>query len=245
MRAIIIDDETRAVKSIELALNQYCPDVTVVGKAYNAKDGIIEISDKKPDIVFLDIEMPFTTGIELLESSPNREFDVIFVTGYAEYAIKAFKLNAIDYLLKPLNVLELIEAIKRVKENSKNYHVSHQKIDQLSRVFLDKFPVSSMKGTDYIKLREISHFQADGSYSKIHTLNNKTYTISKNLKEVEEQLNSTMFFRVHKSYLINLEHIKKLSPSKDGGTVMMSNDAVLEIARSRKALFLELLNKLS
>ncbi len=241
IKAIIIDDEKSAVISIELALKEYCPTVEVIGKAYSAKEGIKEIETKKPDLVFLDIQMPHTTGIELLEQIDQRNFDVIFVTAYNEYAVKAFKLNAIDYLLKPISIPELIKAVHKVSDTKGNQFTSTDKLDKLKASLSGKVGLPFSSGTEFIKISDIIRVEADGSYCKIITTDGKERLVSRNLKEIQTSLENESFYRTHKSHLINLEHIKKYSPLKDGGTIEMADGAKIEIARTNKAEFSALL----
>ncbi len=244
IKAVIIDDEKSAVISIEIALKEYCPTVEVIGKACSAKEGILEIETKKPDLVFLDIEMPHMTGIELLEQIEQRKFDVIFVTAYNEFAVKAFKLNAVDYLLKPVSIPELIRAVNKVSESRKNQTAAAYKLDNLKASLSGKVGLPFSSGTEFVKISDIIRIEADGSYCKVITSDGKTRLISRSLKEMQTSLEEESFYRTHKSHLINLEHIKKYSPLKDGGLVEMADGANIEIARTSKAEFASLLKDL-
>lgn len=244
IRAIIIDDEKSAVTSIELSLKEYCLDVEIVGVAYKALEGIKEIELKKPDLVFLDIQMPHMTGIEMLEKIGNRNFEVIFVTAFNDYAIKAFKLNAIDYLLKPISIPELIKAIHKVKEAKLNRVNMEDKLERIKAALSGKVGLPFSSGTEYIKISEIIRIEADGSYCKVITTDAKIRLISRNLKEMQHALDGESFYRTHKSHLINLEHIKKYSPLKDGGLCEMADGSQIEISRNSKAEFSTLLKNL-
>ncbi len=244
IKAIIIDDEKSAVTSIELALKEYCPTVELVGKAFNAKDGLKEIETKKPDLVFLDIQMPHTSGIELLEQIEQRSFDVIFVTAFNEFAVKAFKLNAIDYLLKPISIPELIKAVHKVTVSKSNQTGLADKMERLKASLSGKVGLPFSAGTEYLKLNEIIRIEADGSYCNVITTDGKKRLVSRSLKEMQTALEGESFFRTHKSHLINLEHIKKYSPLKDGGLVEMADGVSVEIARTSKAEFSALLKDL-
>lgn len=244
IKAVIIDDEKSAVISIELALREYCPTVEVVGKSYNAKDGILEIETKKPDLVFLDIQMPHTSGIELLEQLEQRNFEVIFVTAFNEFAVKAFKLNAIDYLLKPISIPELIKAVNKVSLSKSNQLSSDDKLNKLKATLSGKVGLPFSSGTEFVKITDIIRIEADGSYCKVITIDGKSRLISRNLKDMHTSLEDESFYRTHKSHLINLEHIIKYSPLKDGGLIEMADGAKIEIARSNKAEFSALLRNL-
>lgn len=244
IRAVIIDDEKSAVTSIELTLKEYCPSVEVAGTATSAKDGMAQIEVHKPDLVFLDIQMPHMTGVELLEKIGHRDFDVIFVTAFNDYAVKAFKLNAIDYLLKPVSIPELIRAVNKVIEGKGSRKELPEKMDRLKASLSGKVGLPFSSGTEFIKINEIIRIEADGSYCNVITTDGKTRLISRNLKEMQTALEGESFYRTHKSHLINLEHIKKYSPLKDGGLIEMADGTNIEIARGNKAEFSALLKNL-
>ncbi len=245
IKAVIIDDEKSAITSIELALKEYCPGVEVVGSANKAIDGIKEIQSKNPDLVFLDIQMPHMTGIELIEQMGNRNFDVIFITAHNGFAIKAFKLNAIDYLLKPVSIPELIKAVHKVSESRANGNISAQdKLEKIKAALSGKVGLPFSAGTEYIKISDIIRIEADGSYCKVITTDGKNRLISRNLKEMQTALEGESFFRTHKSHLVNLEHIKKYSPLKDGGSCEMADGVHVEVSRTVKAEFSALLKNI-
>ncbi len=245
IKAIIIDDEKKAVKALEVALKEYCPDVEVIGIATSPVEGIREIQQKNPDLVFLDIEMPAMSGIELIEQFANRHFDVIFVTAYNQYAVKAFRVSATDYLLKPVNVMELINAVKKITERRKNNPGIAPEVntEKLKIALSGKLALSTLTGTEYINIKEIVRIEADGSYSRVFTSDRKMRLVSKNLKSFEESLEGESFFRTHKSHLINIEHLVKYSPVKDGGTVEMSDGSDIPVARSVKPLLSDLISR--
>lgn len=243
LKVVIVDDEKSGVIALELSLKEFCPEVEVVGVAHSALDGIKEIQTKSPDLVFCDIEMPFMSGIEMIERISNRTFDVIFVTAYNQYAIKAFKLSATDYILKPVNVLELINAIKRIQEKRKFVIDSNVKMENLKYALSGKISLPCIDGSEFVKIDEIIRVEADGSYSKIFTNDGKMRHVTKNLKFFEDSLETESFFRTHKSHLINLSYIKKYSPLKDGGIIQMSDGSEILISRNVKNDFSEMLNK--
>lgn len=244
MKAIIIDDEKDAVISIEIALREYCPSVEVVGTANSSRDGIAEIEAKQPDLVFLDIQMPHMSGIELLETfGENRNFEVIFVTAFNEFAIKAFRLSATDYLLKPINIVELINSVKRLTLKHTPLTSVNERVKKLQAALAGKLSVPTTHGMEFLALNEIIRIQADGSYSTIFCVNKKSMLVSKNLKELQTALEGESFFRTHKSHLINFEHIRKYSPTKDGGYIEMSDGSSVEVARTHKTELAEILDK--
>ena len=242
MKAVIIDDEKNAVISIEIALKEYCPQVEVIGTATSAKDGIKEIQSKKPDLVFLDIQMPHMSGIELLEAfGEDRSFDVIFITASNDFAIKAFRLSATDYLLKPINIVDLMNSIKRLLAKRIVIQPINERIEKLRAALSGKLSVPTLHGMEFISLQDIIRIQAEGSYAKFFCVNKKQLLVSRNLKEFQNSLESESFFRTHKSHLINFHHIKKYSPNKDGGYIEMSDDSIIEVSRTHKTELAEIL----
>ncbi|HYG51888.1 MAG TPA: LytTR family DNA-binding domain-containing protein [Flavobacteriales bacterium] len=244
MKAVVIDDEKNAVISIEIALKDFCPEVEVVGTAVSAKAGIEEIRNKKPDLVFLDIQMPHMTGIEMLEVLGNeRDFDVIFITAYNDYAIKAFRLSATDYLLKPLNITDLVASVKRLLERKEKVQPMNQRIQRIKAALSGKLAVPGSNGTEFIALDDIIRLEAEGSYTKIFCSGKKQLLVSRNLKEFQTSLEGEPFFRTHKSHLINFRHIVRYSPVKDGGHIEMSDGSVVDVARTQKAELAQILQE--
>jgi two-component system LytT family response regulator len=236
MKAIIIDDEKDAVISMEIALREYCPEITVIGTAGSAKDGLAEIQSKQPDVVFLDIQMPHMSGIELLESFGNeRNFEVVFVTAFNDFAVKAFRLSTTDYLLKPVNIVDLMSAVKRLASRQNATLSVSDRVKKLQAALSGKLAVATASGMEFIPLNEIIHLQAEGSYTRLFCTGRKSLLVSRNLKEFQTSLEGEPFFRTHKSHLINFEHIKKYSPTRDGGSVEMSDGAIVDVARAHKA----------
>lgn len=243
IKVILIDDEENALISLELALKEYCPGIDVIGTATSAKDGIKEIQDKKPDAVFLDIQMPHMTGIEILETlEEERDFDVVFVTAYDDFALKAFRLSATDYLLKPLSVKDLVEAAKRLSERKGQTITLEHRTKKIRAALDGKISIANTSGNELIDLNDIVRIQADGSYSNIYFAERKPLLVSKNLKEFEETLEGESFFRVHKSHLINLKYVQEYLPVKDGGTLKMKNGVLVEVSRTRKAELAHIFN---
>lgn len=243
IKAILIDDEKNAITALRLALEAYCPDVKIVGTAQSATEGIREIRSNDPEVVFLDIQMPHMSGIELLEAlGADRNFDLIFVTAFDEFAIKAFRLSAIDYLLKPIGVTELKEAVKKVIDRRGVLETVPVRAAKLREALKGKLAIPGKRGNEYVELSDIIRIEAEGSYSFIHFTNRRPLLVSKNLKEFQSSLEADTFFRVHKSHMINLRFIKEYSPSKDGGQLKMIDDSLVEISRIRKAELVAILN---
>ncbi len=246
LTAVIIDDEIDAVYSIELIINEYCSTVSVVGKANSAFSGRELILEKKPDIVFLDIEMPRSTGFDLLEMLPERNFEIIFITAYNNWAIKAFKYSAIDYILKPVDIDELIDAVNKAEKRLGKTDNSHEKYQVLlNNIKINsnkKISIATTEGIEYVEINKIIRFEGEGSYSKVFLVNKNMLLVSKNLKEFEELLSHYNFFRTHNSHLINLDYVKKYI-LKDGGHIEMKDDSIVSISRRKKDLFSEMMQK--
>ena len=244
IKAILIDDERSCTESLTIELNRYCPNVVVVEKCNSAEDGIIAITKHHPDLVFLDIEMPWMNGFELLESFRSIDFEVIFVTAYDKFAIKAFRFSAVDYLLKPIHKDELMEAVTKV-ERRMDKSLSKEHLQVLLKNIrsagtpLPNLAVPTMEGLDFISVKDILYCKADSNYTQIITSDQKNPIISRSLKEVEAMLSDHSFFRVHQSYLINLIHIKKYIKGQ-GGQVVMSDGTHINVSRSRKEELIQL-----
>jgi two-component system, LytTR family, response regulator len=245
IKAIIIDDEKKAIIALEAAIKEYCTQVEIVGAAHTALEGIKEIQTKNPDLVFVDIEMPSMSGIELVEQFVNRKFEVVFVTAYNQYAIKAFKVNATDYLLKPLNIMELINAVQKIsdKKEKQPENPTPIPIEKLKIALSGKLALPTASGSEYVNINEIIRIEADGSYSKVFTIDGKMRLVTKNLKSFEDSLEGESFFRTHKSHMINIEHIKKYNPLKNGGLIEMADGNEILVARSVKNTLVELITK--
>jgi two-component system LytT family response regulator len=234
MKAIIIDDEPDAIKSLSIMITDFCQNIEIIGTANSALAGIKQINKLSPELVFLDVEMPDGTGFDLLDSIPNRNFQLIFTTAYEHYAIRAIRTHAIDYLMKPIDIDELIKAETNINENA---HLnSSARNTNLVQTFkedkLTKIPISMKNEYLLMELDDIYFIKSDGSYSIIHT-HKRNYTTSKNLKHYENLLNENGFLRVSNSHLINTKKIEKYL-REDGGVIKLSNEAKIAISRNRK-----------
>ncbi len=212
LRAVIIDDEKLARDVIFNYLNEYCPDVEVVAQASSVKAALSAIQKTTPDLVFLDIEMPDGTGFDLLNKFEKIDFKIIFVTAYSEYAIKAFRFSAIDYLLKPVKIDELIDAVARVR-SAGTPGISAEIISSLLNNLRSSSPkqstliIPNIKGFEVLRVSEIIMCQADGYCTNFHLSGNRKVVSSKNLKHFDGLLEDQNFLRVHHSYLVNLDHV--------------------------------------
>jgi two-component system LytT family response regulator len=242
LRTVIIDDEPNAVEFINTVAGEYCPELEIVGKAYNVSEGVSRILELKPDLVFLDVEMPNGTGFDLLSHFPEKEFDVVFITAFNHYAIKAIKFSAVDYILKPLNISEFVDAVNKVvqKRNSvSNNNNESFKIlmENLKAPIPSRLAIPTAEGMEYLNPKEIIRIEADRSYSWFFLTGNRKILVSKNLKEFQDLLSDRYFFRSHNSHLINLKYVHKFV-RKDGGYIEMQDGAQIPISRNRKDLFL-------
>jgi two-component system, LytTR family, response regulator len=254
LRAIIIDDETNARESLTQLLAFVCPEVEICGEAKNVDLGIQLIEKQRPNLVFLDIQMPGKTGFDLLTSFENIDFGVIFTTAYQEYAVKAFRFSAIDYLLKPIDPDELQNAVEKYKNQTES--IDQQQIKILQEYMDDststgitqrqkngnhRIALPTAEGLHFVMMDDIIHCESLGAYTKFYLTNAKPIVVSKILKEYDEILENYYFFRVHQSNIINLEHIKRYVKG-DGGQVWMSDNSEIEVSRRRKDEFLALLS---
>jgi two-component system LytT family response regulator len=239
---VIIDDEQDAVDFISSIISEYCPGLEVKGKANNVKSGIEVIKDIKPDLVFLDVEMPNGTGFDLLTNFPEKTFDVIFITAFNHYAIKAIKFSAVDYILKPININEFIESVDKVINKRKNNPLEgRENIEALLENIRSSHPtrlvIPTSDGKEYLNPQDIIRIEADRSYSWFYLSGKRKILVSKHLKEFQDLLSDRNFFRPHNSHLINLDFVKKYV-RLDGGYIEMADGSQVPVARNRKDLFM-------
>lgn len=240
LKAIIIDDEERARRVLSSILEEYCSDdIEVISDCENVPMGVLEINRKNPDVVFLDIEMPDYSGFELLEFFKEVDFEIIFVTAFNKYAVKAFEVSAVDYLLKPVKIDQLEAAVGKLKEKL-NYLSMYDRLELLKTNIetekIKKIAVPVSDGFVLIKIDEISNIDADGSYSRLHLIDGTNMLVSKKLIYFEDLLsNQVNFFRTHRSHLINLAMVKKYS--RHESEVVMENKHRIKVAREKKVTF--------
>jgi len=247
IKAIIIDDEQLAIESLQWEIENFSQDVKIIETFTNPKDAISGINYLKPDLVFLDIEMPEIDGFQLLQLLDYKQFDLIITTAYNQYAIQAFKANAIDYLLKPVDPDDLIKAIDKVKSrqlnqsSTKNIETVLSKLVQGNIDRHKKVPLSLNNKIVLIEPDNILYCKSDGSYTTVFMRDKTEYLVSKNIKHIEDLLPSDTFIRIHKSYIVNLNEIKELI-KQGSGEIVLSNDKIIPISRSHRKRVFEALN---
>jgi two-component system LytT family response regulator len=248
IKAIIIDDEKHCSDNLHWQLKQYCPEVEVKAICNNAEKGLQEIYNQQPQIVFLDVEMPGMNGFEMLEKLPEINFDIIFTTAFNQYAIRAIKFGALDYLIKPIDKDELVEALDKnirrtTRESLKQLTALLSHIKKNNDFSLQKIALPTLHGYDLIPLINIMYCESKSNYTNICLNNSQQILISKTLKDVEELLNMEPFFRVHKSFLINLHYAIRYNRG-EGGSLVLSNDIVIPVSRNKKEELLQLITHL-
>ena len=240
---VLIDDEQGARESLANLLSKYVDNIEVIGKADSASTGYNMIQELKPNLVFLDVEMPNGNAFDLLEKFETIDFHIIFVTAYDHYAIKAIKYSAIDYLLKPIDLDELRSAVEKYKALSGKSKDINEKIKLLlsnlsNDVGAKKIVVPDNEGLNLIHLQDIVRCESDGDYTNIDLANGKRILSANTLGDYEDLLTNSGFFRIHRSSIINLSHIKKYIRG-EGGSVVMSDGSEVEVSRRKKAEFLD------
>lgn len=241
MKAIIIDDEKRARVNLTLLLQEYCPDVEVLAECENLSAGVKAIRKLKPNVVLLDIEMPGHSGLELLDFFDDDEvgFAIIFTTAYNEYAVRAFKFSAIDYLLKPIIPEELQSAIKRAEKQQQKFGNYKALKENIASTSLDKIAVPSGSSLIFIDVRNILYIKGEGAYSEVNMLDSTKHVVSRNLKNFEDILcQSPDFFRAHKSYIVNLGYVTSYNKA-DGGSLFLNNGISVPLSPDKSQVILE------
>lgn len=239
IRAIIIDDEASARENLSLLLNRFCPNIEVVGTFNLLQKGVAFIKEQPIDVVFLDVEMPENAGFEIVDFFDEINFDIIFCTAYDQYAIKAFELSAIDYLLKPVDVSRLKQAGLKLLEKQ-IFRTSKEQVKHINGSFRNTLKIVDKGERVFIQKTDIIAIEGQSAYSKIYTTQ-KNYTASRNIAQLEEALESDRFFyRTQKSWIINLDHIQQVN--KTTKTVLLSNSIEAKVSRQKAKDFYDLMN---
>ncbi|HEU4717267.1 MAG TPA: LytTR family DNA-binding domain-containing protein [Bacteroidia bacterium] len=231
LKALVVDDEPNAVEGFVRLLTLYCPDIEPAGTASSVGEAITQIRKLKPDVVFLDIEMPEENGFNLVDTIRENSCSLVFVTAHSDYAVRAFRTDAVDYLLKPVSPRELKAAAERV--TSRRETMKKTLPDEEYRI-----RVSTTEGISFIPCAEVISIEGSGRYSIIHSADGGTQLVSRNIGDFETELEPFGFFRVHKSWLINCRHVMRLAAA-DGGTIELSNGKKVLLSRRRRNDFLK------
>ena len=247
MKVVLIDDESKARDVLKLIIQEHCPAIKEISLAKNLIDGVAVIRSVEPDIIFLDIEMPQHSGLEIADflSKEEMSFEIIFTTAYSEYAIQAFQLSAIDYLLKPIRPALVKQAVTKALERRGNDKIN-SRLEELRESLLNnnfnKIALPVANGIKFINFDSILMFEASGMYTNVISKDEGEILISKPLKHFSEILDSMKtFYKPHRSYIINLKYIKQYVKS-DGGYIIMDNDKTVSISKEKKEEFLRLVN---
>lgn len=243
LKAIIVEDELASRETLTSYLIKYCPNVELIDEADSVKSGLEVIKKHKPDVVFLDIEMPFGNAFDLLEQIEKVDFEVVFVTAYSNYAIQALNMSASYYILKPISIDELVKAVEKITQKS-----TEQEMPVHSKVLLEniqavnkhnhKIVLPQLNGFDVVKINDIIRCQANDNFTEFYLTNGTKKLISRTLKFYEDLLKDFDFVRIHKSHLINIQYVVKYLKGK-GGQVEMTDGSVVDVSVNQKASFLE------
>jgi two-component system, LytTR family, response regulator len=242
LRAVIVEDEEISRQTLKNYLKKYCSNVEVMAEAASVKEGIEVIEKIQPDVVFLDVEMPYGNAFDLLEQVQNRKFETVFVTAYDHYAMKALNFSASYYILKPIDIDELVKAVdliaqkKETKEHSLRTQILTENI-KIENKQLQKIILPLIDGFEVVKVKDILRCQAEDNFTEFHFIHGNKLLICRTLKFYDELLSDFDFVRVHKSHLINLQYVKRYKKGK-GGQVIMIDDKAIDVSASKKQLLL-------
>lgn len=243
LKTIIIDDEPDCVKILALQLQQHCDVVEVVATCTDSQLGLLNIQKLKPDLVFLDIEMPRMNGLQLLEQLEDISFSLVFVTAYDRYAVQAFRYSAIDYLLKPVETDELLDAVQKV---SSLHRTSNSQINYLKEQLVEgenkqpsRLALPYQNGVTFVELTSILYCEADSNYTKFTLIDGQTYLVAKTLREIQITLESSHFLRIHRQYLVNLNEITQVVQKAEGLFVELLHQYCYPVSRSQKDRLIE------
>jgi len=240
LRAVIIEDEQKARRILQTLLEENCDNVKVVGIAEDVPTGVKTIIAENPDVVFLDIELPGFNGFELADFFTEINFEIIFTTAYSQYAIKAFQMSAVDYLLKPMQIDQLRNAVEKARKIRGAQMLEKIKAlkENMADVGSKKIALPIAEGFLFVEQNEIVYLEADNSYTTIFFTNGNKILVSRNLKEFIALIDSPDFFKPHRSYYVNSIHIRQYN-KQDNGSLVMNNGHTIYIARDRKQEFLD------
>lgn len=255
LRSLIIDDEELARKNLSMIILDHCPEIEIIGEASNKEDAKIKIAELKPDVIFLDIRMPSESeGLDLLNEIENKDFFVVFVTAFKDYALRAFNASAVHYILKPIDiddlrlaVNKLVDAKRIFEEDPNNFITYFNSIKNLSDSLINnkhnnRIVISHTKGLKIVEDDTITHLDASGNCTTIYFNDGSRYLDTRTLKIYENILDSKKFFRIHKSHIINLSYLKEYQ-SDEGHYVVLKNENKIPVARNRVSEFIKYLKR--
>lgn len=246
IKAIIVDDEPNGVKNLRALLSSYCPDVNMVGESGDLQGAFELICTKKPELVFLDIEMPFGSGFELLDRINDINFEVIFVTAFEKYAMHAIRKSACDYILKPIDISDLVNAVDkataRISRKNETYHLKKLLTDAQAPDAEKKIALPTLQGMVFVKLTDIVHCEAEGSYTWFCFADGTKILIAKNIGEYDDLLMDKGFIRVHHSRLINCRHVVEFKKGNTA-TVIMSNGSSVPVSQRKRDVLLQYISR--
>ena len=244
LKAILVDDEFSSLQNLHQKLNEFCPDVKVVATAQKPEDAILLIQQHRPDVIFLDIEMPRMNGFRMLDELGEYDFDIIFTTAYNHYAVDAIRISAFDYLMKPIAIKDLQNAVERLAKHRHLYTKDKWEVLKGSlnnaKDQEEKIAIPTSEGLEFIPIHTILHIESSSNYSKLFLQGGKNILVTKLLKDFEDMLVPYRFYRIHNSHLINLRYIEKYIKG-EGGQVRLSNGTVLDVSRRKKEEFIKLI----
>ena len=244
IKTIIVDDEKKGAEVLQLMLENHCPHIKVVAVEYSAMKAIDAINTHKPDLVFLDIEMPKATGFDVIEATKSHDYKIIFTTAYEQYAIKAVKVNAFDYLLKPIDIEELMTAVSNFETQFSSKSTPHKDdaaaISSSAHSKSKRISIPTQEGLIFVDAAEIIRLEAESNYTQLYLKSKKKMTVSKTLKYFEDLLSKNEFCRVHNVHIINLAEVDRYIRG-DGGILILSDASNIPVSRTYKA---DLIDKL-
>jgi two-component system LytT family response regulator len=247
LKAIIVDDEPDALNTLRILIQKHCPEIEILGVASSVEEALVKIEKLRPNLLFLDVELPDGTGFDILRRTQPITFDTIFVSAHNHYSLKAFKFSAIDYLLKPIDIEELCNAVKKVNNLCERYTESYHRdysilFENLSTSLPKKFVLPSSEGFEFISVDDVVLIKAEGSYSELLFSNGKRKLVAKLLKDFQDRLFDHGFFRSHNSFLINLKHVKKFL-RKDGGCIEMCDGSIAALSKKNTEIFKKIMEQ--
>jgi len=244
LKAILVDDEINSLQNLQQKLAEFCPAINVVVTAQQPEEAILFIHHYKPDVVFLDIDMPRMNGFKMIEEIEDVDFEIVFTTAYNHYAVEAIRISAFDYLVKPVSVKDLQSCVSRLTEHRirktrERLNILKQGLSD-ARSQDDKMALPTKAGIDFIRIKDILYIESDSEQSNMVLSDNRTVTVSKSLRELEEMLSGYRFYRINTPFLINLLSISRYIPG-DGGDVLMQNGETIPVSKRKKEEFLKMI----